>query len=81
MFQTVADLSEGDELEMSVVRRHVHLFSDLDQRLFLQAVGYHVLDGDDFHVILTGKLHQLRQTGHRAVVVHDLHEGTGRIES
>ena len=80
VLQTVALLTEGDESEMSVFGRHVHLFANLDERLFLQTIGYHILDGDDFHVPLLCQLHELGQTGHCAVFIHYLHQCSCRIE-
>ena len=81
VLQSVALLAEGNQAEMAVVGGHVNLFADFDERLFLQAVGNHILDADDLHVPLLGMFQQLGQTGHRTVFVHDLHEGTGRVES
>ena len=81
MLQAVALLTEGDEAEMTVIRRHIYLFAHLNERLFLQSVGNHILDADQFQVPFPGKSDELRQTGHGAVFVHDLHEGSGRVET
>ena len=78
---TVALLAEGHESEVTVVRRHLYFFADFYQRLFPETIGDHILDADDFQVPLFGKGHEFRQTGHRAVFVHDLHQGTGRVEA
>ena len=66
---------------MAVVRRHIHLFAHLDERFLPQSVGNHVLDADDFQVPRLGECQEFRQSGHRTVFVHDLHEGAGGIES
>ena len=79
MLQAVTLLTEGDQAEVTVVGRHVHLFAHLDERLFLQAVGDHILDADNLHVPFLGEFHELGQAGHRTVLVHDLHQGTGRV--
>ena len=79
MLQSVALLTEGYQSEMSIVGRHIHFFAYLDQRLLLQAVGNHIFDADNLQVPFLGKLHQFRHTGHGAILVHDLHQGTGRV--
>ena len=81
MLQSCALLSEGHQTEMTVVRRHIHLFAHLDERLFLESVGYHVLDADHFQVPLSCKVHQFGQSCHRTVLVHDLHQCSGRVEA
>ena len=81
MLLTVALLTEGDDAEMTIFRGHVHFLAHLDERLLLQTVGYEVLDGDDLQAVLAGEHLQLWHTGHGAVVVHDLHQGTGRVEA
>ena len=78
---SVALLTEGNHTEMTIFGRHIHLDTLLDNALLLQAVGNHILDGDNLQLVLLGKLHQLGQTGHGAVFVHNLDECTGRIES
>ena len=48
---------------------------------FLQAVGYHVFDGDNLQIMLSGKCYKFWQTSHGTIVVHDFHECSGGIES
>ena len=81
VFQSVALLAEGNEPEVAVLCRHVGFVAHFDERFRLQPVGNHVFDGDDFHVPFLGHLLQFRHAGHGAVFVHDLHEGSGRIEA
>ena len=81
VLQTVRLLTEGNQTEVAVLGRHIDFLALLDEALFLQTVGDHVLDGDDLQVVLLGKLHELGHAGHSAVVVHDLNERTGRVEA
>ena len=81
MFLSVALLTEGNDAEVSVFRRHVSLNTHLNQRLALQSVSNQVLDGDNLQLVLLGKDHQLGHTSHRAVIVHNLHQRTSRIET
>ena len=66
---------------MSVFGRHIHLLAALHERVFLQPVGNEVADGNQFHVVLLGKLGELRQSCHRTVLVHNLHQGTHGAQS
>ena len=81
VFQSVRLLTEGNQTEMAVIGGHIHLFTHLHKAFLLQAVGNHILDSDDFQVVFLCKCHQLRHTRHGAVVVHNLDEGTGGIET
>ena len=81
MLQTVVELAEGNELEMAILGRQVHLVTYLDNALGAQAVGNQVLDGDDGHIELFGHLHQLWQTGHCAIGIDDFNQCGGRIKS
>ena len=66
---------------MAVFRRHVDSLSDRYERFALQAVSNQVLNAYDLKAVLLGKLQQLGQTRHGAVVIHYLHQRSGRIES
>ena len=81
MLQSVALLAEWNQAEVSVFSWHFNLVAHLNQRFLLQSVGYHILDADDLHVPLLGKLQQLGHTCHRAVFVHNLHQCSSGIES
>ena len=73
VLQAVALLTERNQAKMAVVSRHIDLLAFFDDALLAQSVGYHILDGDDLQIVLLGKLHQLWQTGHRAVFIHDFY--------
>ena len=81
MLQTVAHLTEGYEVEMSVGGGHLHFVAHLHERVLAQPVGDEVLDGDDAQLVSVGKLQQLRHACHGAVVVHNLYECSGGRES
>ena len=81
VFQPVAFLTEWYELEIAVFGGKVHLLPLLYQRFFLHTVGNEVADGYEFKAPLVCTAAQLRQACHRAVVAHDLHEGSSRTQS
>ena len=56
MLQTVRELAEGDETEVTVVSRHINLFTLLNNRLLLQTVGDKVCNGYELEVVLVGYL-------------------------
>ena len=66
---------------MSVEGRHIYLLALLHNGLFLQAVGYQVGDRDQLDVMRVSHLSQLRQASHRAIIVHNLHQSSGRVEA
>ena len=76
VLQSVALLAERDEVEVAIAGGQLHFLADLDEALSLQAVGDEVADGDDLHAPLLGFLLELRHACHRAVLVHDLHQGS-----
>ena len=63
VLESVAHLAERYQFEVSVFGGHVGFLSHFHQRVFLQPVGNEVFDGDELHVVLLGKLGQLRQAG------------------
>ena len=69
------------------VRRNIpHLVgmstvAPFDDRLFAQTVGDQIGDGDDFQVEFLRHFEQLRQAGHRAVLVHDLDQSAAGLQS
>ena len=81
MFQTSTFLTERHQAEVAIIGRHVYLFANFDKAFFLQAVGNHILDTNYFQIPLLGKFHQLWQTGHCSILIHNLHEGTSRVET
>ena len=50
----------------------------LDELFGLHPVGDEIGDGGQTETVFAGELHEPRQTGHLAVVVHDLAENGGR---
>ena len=74
-------LTERRNAEIAPLRRQGHGHALLDDRLLFEAVGDQRGDRDDFQVEFFGDLHQLRQAGHRAVVVHDLDQRACGLQS
>ena len=72
MIQTVARLTERNQLEVSPLGRHIHHLASFDNRLRTQTIGDDIRNRDDLHSVLLGYLHQVRHTGHRSILVHDL---------
>ena len=50
-------------------------------RSFLQPVGDEVGDGADLQAVMLGEGHEIGQPGHGPVLVHDLADHAGRIET
>ena len=74
VLQACGELAERDEAEVPVLGGEVHFLSALHQALAAESVGDEVGDGDELESPLVGTAAQLGQTGHGAVVAHDLHE-------
>ena len=81
MLQSVAFLAEGDKSEVPVFGGHVDFHAFLYQRFLSEAVGYQVADGDNLDAEFLGLLHELGHTGHGAVLVHDLDEGSCGLQA
>ena len=81
VLQPVALLAERREAEHPPLGGHVDRHAPFDDRLFAQTVGDQIGDGDDFQVEFLRHFEQLRQTGHRAVLVHDLDQSTAGLQS
>ena len=81
MLQTVAGLAERDQTEMTIGGWEINLLTDFYAGFFAETIGDKVLDRDDTKSPFLGLLLQLRHTGHGAVVVHDLHQRTGWIQT
>ena len=81
MLHTVRLLAERRDAEPAPLRGQGNRHALLDDRLLLEAVGDQRGDRDDLQVELLGDLHQLRQTGHRAVLVHDLDQCACGLQS
>ena len=75
MLHAVRFLAERRDAEIAPLRRQGHRHAFFDDRLLLEAVGDQRGDRDDLQVEFLGDLHQLRQAGHRAVLVHDFDQG------
>src|SRR4029077_4982008 len=57
--------------ELSVFGRELRRIHALHHRLRAHSEGDQVCDGDQWHVVPTSETTQLRNAGHRAVLVHD----------
>ena len=77
----ILDLVDVDHhAELAAVLAVQHGFQRaLDDRLGPAAIGDQVGDGADLQPVELGELHQIRQPGHGAVVVHDLADHAGRV--
>ena len=70
-----------DEIEIPVVGRHLDALDPLDQFLLAAAVIDEGLDRADFEIVFFGELEQLGKTGHGAVLVENLADDAGGLES
>ena len=62
-------------------RRHRNFGDALHQMIVAAAIGDQVTDRPDFQPVLLGKQHQIIHAGHGAILVHDLADHPGRIET
>ena len=69
------------QIEIAVIRRHLHHLLALDQLLAHAAIRDQALDGADAESVLFAELHQLRQPRHRAVVVQNFAKHAGRLQA
>ena len=69
------------EIEIAVVGRQFHHLLALDQFFFQPPISDQALDGADAEAVLFLEFHQLRQPGHRAVIVQDFAENTGGLQT
>ena len=81
MLQSVGLLTERNQAEMSMLCRHIHLYTFFYDRFLLQTVSYHIADRNQFQIKFICHFTQFGQTCHRTVFVHDLHKRAGRIET
>ena len=82
MLHAVGFLAERCDLEFAPLRGQGHRHALFDDRLLAEAVGDQRGDRDDFQVEFFCGLQQLRQAGHRAVLVHDFDQRpAGRHDS
>ena len=71
---------KGMQLEVPVMRRQLDHHFFLDQAFGADPVGNQVGNRNELDAELVRKLAQFRQTGHRAIVAHHLHQGRRRIK-
>ena len=69
------------QIEIPVIRRHENRFLSVDQLLAFPAVRDEVLDRAEFEPVLAFKFHQVRKPRHRAVLLEDFADDSGRIKS
>ena len=69
---------EDDRVKLAETGREPRRRSAMDEALVAQAVGHQILDRHDLERVLTGEFDEIGKTRHRAVVVHDLADDTGR---
>ena len=71
MFQPIGKLTERNQPEMSVLRRHIHLVSTFYHRLLFQAISDQITYGDNLYTELFGYLSQLWQSSHCTVFIQN----------
>ena len=81
MLYAVRFLAERSDPEIAPLRGQGNRHALLDDRLLLEAVSDQRSDRDDFQVEFFGNLLKLRQTGHRAVLVHDFDQRACGLQS
>ena len=69
------------QLKFSIVGWQRNRLLTFDQFLPLAAVSNQVLDAADFQPVLLLELQELRQSGHRSILVEDFADNGGGIES
>src|SRR5690349_22005940 len=74
-------LLKGNELEVSMRRRHVHFYLPADERFFFDPIFDEVLDRYELEVKLPGNFYEIRQAGHGPIFVHDFNEDARRFEA
>ena len=80
VFHAIRLLAERRDAEVAPLRRQGNRHAPFDDRLLAQPVGDQRGDRDDLQVELSGDLLQLREAGHRAVLVHDLDQRAGGLQ-
>ena len=81
VLQSVADLTEGDDAEVTVLRRQLRLHTLLDEALTIHPILDQVGYGDDLEPMLLRKDEELGQTGHGAVLIDNLDEAAHGTKS
>ena len=81
VFQSVALLAEGNDMEVSVGCRHVGFYATLHERLLLEAIGDEVANADNLQIVLASHFLELWHTRHGAVLVEDFNQGSCRLKS
>ncbi len=81
MLEAIAFLAERYQTEVTVDRRHVNFNTFFDKALGSESIGDQITDRHKFHTPLVGASAQFRQTCHRSVVAHYLHQRGGRLQS
>lgn len=79
MFQPVAFLTIDDDIEIAPLGRQGSPRPPFDDRLLPETIGDQIGDRNDFQVVFFGDLQQLRQTGHRPVLVHNLDQRASQL--
>ena len=70
-----------EHLEFAEVGRHLDLLLSVDKFLALAAIGDEILDRADLELMDFAKLEEVRQAGHGAVLVENLADDSGGIET
>ena len=66
---------------MTIDGWQVYFLTYFNAGLFAETISNKILDRDDTKSPFLGLLLQLRHTGHGAVIIHNLHQCTGRIQA
>ena len=81
VFQVIALLAEGNQAEVAVSRRHIHLFAALYEAFAAQSVRNQIFYRDNVQSVLLGKGYELRHTCHGAVLVEYFDEAGSRLHT
>ena len=81
VFLAVALLTEGDEAEIAILGGEVDLTAARDKSLSLKAIGNQILNRDEPHAVLLGNLTQLWEASHGTILIHNLNEGGGGLQT
>src|SRR6185436_16612390 len=81
VYVTIDHVFIRDRAKATVDRRQISLDYATDQHLFANAIAHQVRHSDHFKIVLRGELLELWQTRHRPILVHDLADHAGGIQT
>ena len=77
MVNVINFVLEDDRFEVTVFGRHLRNRGSMYELLVPEAVRNEILDCNDLDVVFPAEFNQVRQPGHRPVVLHDLADHAG----